>query len=277
MADVPTIDITSPAFALRLANLLVASREENGQGRLAVSRSSQGRFSYRDLREFEKASRALDEITIDELAQLYRCDLGAILPPRLPVTVTADAIMAGGVRQSFQPEEPDALLLAYLELVRTLRRQKRTPVVALRRDDLEVLASHLHEPRETVLHRLATLMNATQRKRAAMTGVLATGAVVIGLVGAAAALNTGSGQSDTTPTTVVTTVTTDLTSTTISTTVTTTGDTTLVTEPVTVLPTVPPTIRVTTTKPPLVDINLPTTTETTAVVSGGSDDLPIPP
>jgi hypothetical protein len=212
MAETPAIDITSTAFALRLANLLKATRTERGDRMGRLARASQGRYSRLDLREYERGVRALDDISIDELTQLYRCDLGAILPQRLPVSIAANRISAGGVNLDFEPTGDDALLNAYLGLVRTLRRQKHTPVVDLRRDDLEVLADFLHQPRESVLHRLATLMNASQRKRTAMIGVLASGAAVIGLVGTAAAMDpadNGGGSGATTtepPATVVTTV-----------------------------------------------------------------------
>jgi len=189
MADTPAIDITSTAFAMRLANLLKATRIDEGRRLGALARDSEGRFSRRDLREYEKGVRALDEISIDDLTQLYRCDLGAILPERLPVSIAPHRISAGGVHLDYQGSGEDALLTAYLSLVRTLRRQKHTPVVDLRREDLEVLAGYLAEPRESVLHRLATLMNASQRKRTAMVSVLATGAAVIGLMGTAAALD----------------------------------------------------------------------------------------
>ena len=189
MAENPAIDITSTAFAMRLANLLKATRTSDGRRLGALARSSEGRFSRRDLREYERGVRALDDISIDDLSQLYRCDLGAILPQRLAVSIAPHRISAGGVHLEFEGAGDDALLNAYLSLVRTLRRQKHTPVVDLRRDDLEVLAGYLHEPRESVLHRLATLMNASQRKRTAMVGVLATGAAVIGLVGTAAAVD----------------------------------------------------------------------------------------
>jgi hypothetical protein len=195
MAAFESVDITSHAFALRLANLLVATRATSGLTIGALSKGSSGRFSRHDLKEYERASRPLDESTIDELAQLYRCDLGVILPLRLPVTVSPNRVSAGGVDHPYQGTGPDAVLAAYLTLVRTLRRQKKAPVVDLRRDDVQVLAGFLHESQETVVQRLATLMNATQTKRTAMLGVLATGAVVIGLVGTAVAV----GGSETSP------------------------------------------------------------------------------
>ena len=195
MAEFESVDITSSAFQLRLANLLVATRTRQGQGVGAVAKASHGRFSKHDLKQFEAGERALDESTIDELATLYGCDLGVILPLRLAVVVSANRVSAGGVHEEFDASKPDAMLAAYLALVRSLRRQKRAPVVDLRRDDIEVLAGFLQVPRETVVHRLATLMHASQTKRTAMVGVLATGAVVVGLVGTVAAI----GANDTSP------------------------------------------------------------------------------
>lgn len=191
VAAFEAIDITSEAFALRLANLMVATRTREGLGVRQMAKRSDGRFSNKALKEFEAGTRTLDETTVDDLAMLYRCDLGAILPIRLPVVIGTNRVSAGGVYEEFESAEPEVILTAYLTLVRSLRRQKRTPVVDLRRDDVEVLAGFLQEPHETVIHRLATLMNATQTKRTAMVGVLATGAAVLGLVGTVAAVGVG--------------------------------------------------------------------------------------
>jgi len=59
--------------------------------------------------------------------------------------------------------------------------------VELRRDDIEILAHYLQEKGEIVVERLGALMGATRSQRTAMAGLFATGAVVIGLVGTAAA------------------------------------------------------------------------------------------
>jgi hypothetical protein len=293
-----SIDITSQAFALRLANLLVATRTRNGLGVGAVARASSGRFSRHDLKDFERGSRLLDESTIDDLAQLYRCDLGLILPMRLPVVVSAGTVSAGGVSQLIEGSGPDATLAAYLTLVRTLRRQKKAPVVDLRRDDVEVLAGFLEEPSDSVVHRLATLMHATQAKRTAMVGVLASGAVVLGLVGTAVAVGgteTSPSESpvsndtivvvdttavDTTVDTTTVVETTVVESTTTEIAPTTTGvaptstvvDTTSVPSVTTARPaaTVPPTAPPTT-MPPLVDTDL---TTTTVIVSTGGAVVP---
>ena len=283
MAETPAIDITSTAFALRLANLLKATRKERSERIGQLARASTGDYARRDLREYERGVRALDDISIDELTQLYRCDLGAILPQRLPVTIAAHRISAGGVNLDFEPNADDALLNAYLGLVRTLRRQRHTLVVDLRRDDLEVLAGYLDQPRESVLHRLATLMNASQRKRTAMVGVLASGAAVIGLVGTAvardAADNSDSGEANTTQpsATVVTTVEPTVAPTTAE--VATTVVLSTLPEPTTTVVVsttarsreVPPTTSTPETVP-MLDTDIPSTTEGT-----GIDGPPLPP
>lgn len=292
MAAFESVDIQSEAFQLRLANLLVATRTRNGLGVGQMVRASEGRFSKRDLKEFEAGTRALDDVTVDELATLYRCDLGVILPLRLPVVVSANRVSAGGVHEDYDNSDPDALLAAYLTLVRTLRRQRRAPVVDLRRDDVEVLAGFLQQPHESVVHRLATLMHATQTKRTAMVGVLATGAVVVGLVGTAAAVGVGDASptdpTDTTTVVVETTVP-DTTTTVVETTVPVTDETTTTTTvaPTTVVETTtvpvttqPPVTTATpsTVAPPTtvqsIETNLPP--ETTQVGTGGPP-IPTPP
>lgn len=298
-----SVDITSEAFAMRLANLLVATRATTGLSVAAMARASRGRFSRHDLKEFERGSRTLDEATIDELAQLYRCDLGAILPLRLPVEVAPGQVSAGGVVQPVEGTGPDATLTAYLLLVRSLRRQHKAPTVDLRRDDVEVLAGFLAVPPETVVHRLATLMTATQAKRTAMLAVLATGAVVIGLAGTAVAIGASDTAAPPSPispdatvveTTVAdtvadtTTTTTSVPAETVATVAPTTStvvSTTPVTTPVTtapvpattarppaVVPTAPPPAPTTTV--PLVDTDL--TTTTTIVSTGEGPPLPPP-
>lgn len=290
MAAFESIDITSEAFRLRLANLLVATRTRQGLGVAQVAKLSDGRFARRDLRAFEAGERTLDETTVDELAALYRCDLGEILPLRLPVVISANRVSAGGVHQDFDPSDSQALLTAYLSLVRTLRRERRTPVVDLRRDDIEVLSGFLQAPREDVVHQLATLMHATQTKRTAMIGVLATGAAVVGLVGTVAAV----GVSDTSPpadptattstvveTTVVDTTTPETTTVTSSVVETTVVDTTSpattsttsppTTAPVTTSKPVPPRTTVPPTVPPTIDVDI---TEPPATVDPGLPPVP---
>ncbi|MFZ9629947.1 MAG: hypothetical protein ACO3C1_11420 [Ilumatobacteraceae bacterium] len=181
------VDIASSAFAKRLANLMVATRHERRLTVGGMARRSGGRFSKRDLRAWEAGERLLDESTVLQLTGLYGCDAQAILPARLPIVVEFGRISAGGVSAPFEPLSSTSLLEAYLRLVRSLRRQKSAPAVELRRDDIEILAHYLQEKGEIVVERLGALMGATRSQRTAMAGLFATGAVVIGLVGTAAA------------------------------------------------------------------------------------------
>ncbi|MCU1393993.1 MAG: hypothetical protein JWM34_2421 [Ilumatobacteraceae bacterium] len=183
----PTIDITSEAFALRLANLLRATRLEHGLSFRALARMSEGRFTREQIREFEEGTITLDEELVDAIAGLYAADLGTILPSRLPVSINAGVISAGGVDASFAAKNATSLLTAYLRLIRTMRRQKKAPMIALRREDIEVLAEYLDESGETIVDRLTALMGATLTQRTAMATMFATGAIIIGLAGSTAA------------------------------------------------------------------------------------------
>lgn len=279
MAETTTIDIRSNAFALRLANLLTATREATGDSRRALAAASNGRFHRSELRDFERGTRPLDEETVGELALLYRCDLDAILPPRLPVVITAGRVSAGGVHLDYEETSEEALIQAYMALVRQLRRQKRTPIVDLRRDDLDVLSEYMQQPRESVVHRIANLMNATQRKRTAMVGALSTGVAIVGLVGTAAAVDGPASEGvpvgpSTTGSTTTLVPSTEAPSTTIEI-VTTTEAPATTAAPVTTIyvrPTAPrPT---TTTSTTMLDVNL---TTTSTVQDGGTPPPPPPP
>lgn len=181
------VDMHSEAFARRLANLMVATRRQRRLSIGAMARRSEGRFSRRDLKACEAGVRRLDEPTVLQLSGLYGCEISEILPSRLPIAVGAGHLTAGGVSVPFDLLNSTSLLEAYLRLVRSLRRQKSSPTVELRRDDIEILAEHLHESGEAIVERLGALMGATRGQRTAMAGLFATGAVVIGLVGTAAA------------------------------------------------------------------------------------------
>jgi hypothetical protein len=310
MTSPGNLELTSDAFAKRLANLLVASRVHDGRSLAAVARASGGRYTRHQLRGFEQAGTPLDDDTVEQLAALYECDLAAILPERLTVVIQPPQLILGGVAAEFEPHDHHALLTAYLLLVRTLRRQRSAPAVDLRRDDIEALAGYLGEPSEQVLARLGSLMNATQSKRAAMAGLFATGAMVVGLVGTAAAVgNVDESVRPGPPTVTVTTTvdeapsttgvpTTDRTTTTstavpttaVPTTAVTTSvpDTTAVsstpvvvtTVPIVRPPTVPPTTApptrpATTTTIAIISTDVPLPTSTTAVVDPGLP--PVPP
>lgn len=187
MAESEIVDLRTDAFARRLGNLLVATRSAGGRSLRSMARSSGGDFSASALRALEAATAPTDEDVVARVAALYGCDLGQILPLRLPVSIRAGILSAGGVAAIFDPYNPASLLEAYLKLVRSLRRQQRAPAVDLRRDDIEVLAGFLGQSGDSVVDRLAVLMGAARPQRMAMAALFASGAVVIGLVGSAVA------------------------------------------------------------------------------------------
>lgn len=187
MEEMAMVDLRSDAFAKRLANLLVGTRSVRGRSVRQMARMSDGSFTKSQLKSLESANTLLDDDLVARVTELYESDLGAILPTRLAVVVGTGIVSAGGVSTAFVPHDPTSLLEAYLKLVRSMRRQMKAPAVDLRRDDIEVLAGYLQQPGETIVERLAALMGASRTQRTAMIGLLASGAVVIGLVGTAMA------------------------------------------------------------------------------------------
>ena len=160
-----TIDIGTPAFASRLGNLLVATRRRHGRTLRALSRASGGRFTREALQCLEHGLSVVDGDTLEAVAHLYGCDVSAIMPARLPIEIAGSVVRTGGVEEAFATGSDSSLLDAYLRLVRTLRGQRRSPVVVLRTDDIEILAEHLHADRETVAGWLLARMNAAPVKQ----------------------------------------------------------------------------------------------------------------
>lgn len=109
------------------------------------------------------------------------------LEGRQPVRIGERHVRVGTRAVDFDPLDATSLLEAYLRLVRRARRQQSAPDVTLRRDDIEIIAEHLASTPEVVIDRLASLMGATRAQRVAMASLFASGAMVIGLVGTAAA------------------------------------------------------------------------------------------
>jgi hypothetical protein len=191
------VDTSSSAFARRLGNLLIATRERRDVSPRQLVRASCGRFSRFDLKALEAGTLELDDEIIDAAVGLYQADISAIMPLRLPVVVSRGLLTAGGVSTAFAPDDSLSLLRSYLLLVRSMRRQKSAPAVDLRREDVESIAAYLGESGESVVMRLGALMGATRAQRSAMASLFASGAVVIGLVGSVAAsapAETGTGS-----------------------------------------------------------------------------------
>ena len=73
-----TIDIESDVFALRLANLLRATRIEHGRSLPALAKASGGRYTREQLRRFEDGGIGLCEDLVEHLSELYGADLGTM-------------------------------------------------------------------------------------------------------------------------------------------------------------------------------------------------------
>jgi len=95
------------------------------------------------------------------------------------IAIVDDANLAGETTRAFYSRHIDDVLVAYLELVRELRRSPETTVLLFRRVDVEVLATFLECSGETVLDELAVLMGANRMRAATMTARFGAGDQVI--------------------------------------------------------------------------------------------------
>jgi sortase (surface protein transpeptidase) len=173
--------IESPEFAARFGALLAATRRRATCSVEELAASNAFGFDAAQLRQFECGSATIDESIAETLCLVYAADIGQILPARLPVTIGDLRLSSEGLGVEFSPADPTTVLVAYLRLIRRMRNQKRAPAIALRRDDVDVLASYLDIDGADVVERLSTLMNVTTAQRATMAMLFATGAIVIGL------------------------------------------------------------------------------------------------
>jgi hypothetical protein len=179
---VDVLDIASHAFARRFANLLAARRRDEGWRLGELARSSEGRFTVRELKAAELGALELTDDVVGDLATLYGTDLGTILPVRLPLVIDRGGVIAtGGVEARFDPSDETSLLDAYLRLIRALRSQQREPMIDLRRNDVEALAIYLGDSGDSMVERLGALMGATRGQRSSMSKMFVAGALVIGL------------------------------------------------------------------------------------------------
>jgi hypothetical protein len=188
-----TVDIMGEAFGARLAAILRAARHDQERSLRATARSSGGSFRSRTLKELETGRADLQGLDLAALASLYRIDLDALLRERIPlvVDVPAGTISTAGLGRSFDPGHQDGLLLAYLHLVRDLRDLHEARSIALRREDIEVLASGLRADPAAVLDRLGELMGSTVTQRRSAVAMFAAGAALIVLSTGAVALDFG--------------------------------------------------------------------------------------
>jgi hypothetical protein len=192
------IDTTGSVFAARLSSLLRTSRNASGAKLRGLARASGGALSVAELRRLEAGEHDLAGLDLPLLAGLYGIDLAALSSARVPIVVDAEAgrIQTAGLTRTFEPDQADSLLVAYLLLVRELRALQHEPTVTLRRDDIETLASSLATDGETVLARLGDLMGVTVAQRRSMVAAFVAGATLIALASGAIAIDVGNAPAD---------------------------------------------------------------------------------
>lgn len=174
------VDIDGEVFARRLASLMVYRRKEMGRSVRAMARRSDRRFTRRQLLRFEAMDLPLDPVLASAIADLYRIELATLLPLRSELEASSQGVVAADdIGAVYRAGDSTALLETYLRLIRRLRGQLGDDVVALRRTDIDRLASFLDEPGEAIVVRLGALMGATRSQRRAMAGTFVDGAPII--------------------------------------------------------------------------------------------------
>lgn len=185
--DGGVVDITTSQFARRFGALVRERRLATGDSIRSIARGSAGVVTVGLLRDIEDARVPLDHELVSLVASRYGADLAAILPERMSVSISDDGVIRSGpAERRFRPGDETALLTAYLALVRSMRRERDATIV-LRRDDIDVLATHLRQPGSVVLDRLLSIMGSSRTQRSAVLALFATGVMVIGLASSVAA------------------------------------------------------------------------------------------
>jgi hypothetical protein len=176
-----TIDITEHSFVRRFANLLAATRQHDDRSLDELARSSGGRFTPDELARLEAGRTPIDDAVAAEVARLYGADLGLIVPAHPPLQLDGNVMSAGEASTLFNPVDATSLLASYLVVLRQLRRAQPDHPVAIRHDDVEVLARHTGLPGWVVVERLCDLMELDPRHRRSMVDLFASGAPVVAL------------------------------------------------------------------------------------------------
>ena len=117
--------------------------------------------------------------TVKAVASSYEVDVAALYPPRVPVEIRDGAVAVGQTSVPFHSEHLDDVLVAFLELIRTLRGTADCPVVSFRRIDIEALGSFLDVDGSEVVSQLAVMVGAKKLRAAAMEHAFVTGAAEI--------------------------------------------------------------------------------------------------
>ncbi len=169
-------------WAGRLGRTLHTARTERHVSLRALAKDSGGRFTVRDLKEFERGSRPAGDLLSRLLTDLYEVELDGVIPERtsLDVDLSAGLIVAGGASSRFTLDQDpvNATLTAYLELVWALRGVPGGRVT-LRKEDVLVLADVLALDEDVVVDGLAELMQCSREDARKLLAILRRRAVVV--------------------------------------------------------------------------------------------------
>jgi hypothetical protein len=186
------LDATGERLAKRMAALLGEHRRQNDLSVRSIARSTDGRYTARDLRRIEAGRTNLSPEHATELAELYGLDLATALPLRVPLEIRPFGVLsANGVARSFTPGDDTSLMTAYIALIRAVRDDDTTRLLELRRSDIDLLAEQLATPGDVVVERLAGLMGASLVQRRTMARMFVAGALVISLGAPGSVADTG--------------------------------------------------------------------------------------
>jgi hypothetical protein len=162
------VTLEPAGWAARLGRALHDAREDHRSSLKALSRASGGRFTVRELRQFERGQRPAGLLLSQQLAEVYGLELGTVAPPRRPLEVDLDrgVLAAGGATRRLGDADNTvhSVLSAYLDLVWAVR-HNRPGIVPLRAADLEVLAGTLALDENAVVDMLADLMGSRKDAR----------------------------------------------------------------------------------------------------------------
>lgn len=181
MAQDRSDDASMPhQVAPNLAELLRARRTSLGWTLERMANRTGGMLGVADLERLEGGDlAALDRATMHGLARAYDLDVSLFFAPHEPVRLDGGVLCAGDVCVVPYSEHLDDVLVAYLELLRTLRGDLEAPVLSFRRVDVDALAAATDHPGEAIIGRLAILIGARGLRQAAMAGSYSSGVEII--------------------------------------------------------------------------------------------------
>ena len=166
--------------APNLSELLCARRASLGWTLDRMANRTGGAVEVADLERFEAgALDDLDRFTMHALARAYDLDVALLFVPHEPVRLDDGVLRAGDVAVVPYSDHLDDVLVAYLELLRTLRGDPEAPVLSFRRIDVDAIATATNYPGEAIIGRLAILIGARGLRQAAMAGSYSSGVEII--------------------------------------------------------------------------------------------------